>query len=415
MKIKEIKAREILSSNSYPTIETSVILENGVAGTASVPFGASAGKHEAFQLLDGDKDRYGGYGVLNAVNTVENTISPALSGCELKQKEIDAKLIELDGSERKEKLGGNTILSVSLASIRAKSVENKLPLFKQIKEEYELSYKSDGLPMPMAVMIEGGKHADKSTDFQEYIATVTGKMPVKEAVCAFVEIYLKLGKMLKESGYNINVGSEGAYAPFGIDSNYKPLEQIFQAIREAGYEEKVKISMDPAASEFYFDGKYVLKVENRSLSGSELVNYYEEMVNNFPIYSIEDGHDQDDWNSWKEMYDRFKGKLLIVGDDLTVTSKDRLRLAIEKDVINAIIIKPNQVGTLTETIDTIKIAKSENIKIVVSHRGGGETIDTFIIDLAAAVGADFVKVGPSRGERVVKYNRLMEIGEKLGL
>jgi enolase len=413
VKIKSIKAREILSSGSYPTIETEVILENGVSGTASVPFGASAGKYEAHQLLDNDENRYSGFGMKIAVGNVNDVISPALLGMEFDQRLIDETMIRLDATDRKEKLGGNAILSVSLSVIRAKANANGLELYEQISTEYGLEKGDMKIPMPMAVMIEGGKHADNSTDFQEYIVSAMKGMNADEAVRAFVEIYLKLGKSLKALGYNINVGSEGAYAPFGIDSNYKPLEYINQAIIDSGYEGKVKISMDPAASEFYREGQYILDVEKRSLSGLELIGYYENMLNSFPIFSIEDGHDQDDWDSWKQMYDKFKDKILIVGDDLTVTNKSRLQLAIERDTINAIIIKPNQVGTLTETIETIKLAKEHDYETIVSHRGGGETTDTFIIDLAVAVGADFVKVGPSRGERVVKYNRLMQIEEKL--
>ena len=415
-KIKTIRAREILSSGAYPTIETIVTLESGITGIASVPFGSSAGRYEALTLLDGDPARYGGRGMLQATHNVNNVIAPEIVGTDtFDQKDIDAQLIALDETPRRENIGGNSILSVSLACARAACKAWALPLYQYIRETYSLAGEKPYLPKPMMVVIEGGCHADDSTDLQEYMVGIRADMDSRDAVRAGIEIYHTLGKVLKAHGYPINVGLEGAYAPAGIPSNKEPLIYIHKAIVDAGYEpmDEVAIALDPAASEFYSDGSYRLEREDRTLSAEQLIRYYEELVREFPIFSIEDGFGEDDWDSWTLLNERLGQSVMNVGDDLTTTNVTRLQKAIDLKAINAILIKPNQVGTLTETVEAVTLAKKHGLKVIVSHRGGGETTDTLIIDLAAAVSADFVKVGPSRGERVVKYNRLMEIDEEV--
>ena len=415
-KIKAIRAREILSSGAFPTIETAVTLESDITGVASVPFGSSAGRYEALTLLDGDPARYGGRGMLKSTYNVNNVIAPAIVGTEVfDQKGIDAQLIALDATARRKHLGGNSILSVSLACARAASASRAVPLYKYIQETYGLAGEVASLPKPMMVVIEGGRHADDSTDLQEYMVAVRAGMNSRDAVRAGIEIYHTLGKVLKAQGYAINVGLEGAYAPAGIPSNKEPLIYIQEAIVDAGYQpmNEVAIALDPAASEFYKDGSYRLDRENRSLSAEQLIHYYEELVGEYPIFSIEDGLGEDDWDSWTVLNERLGQRVMNVGDDLTTTNVTRLQKAIDLKAINAILIKPNQVGTLSETVEATTLAKEHGLKVIVSHRGGGETTDTLIIDLAVAVSADFVKVGPSRGERVVKYNRLMEIDEEI--
>lgn len=415
-KIKTIRAREILSSGAFPTIETIVMLENGITGIASVPFGSSAGRYEALTLLDGDPARYGGRGMLKSTYNVNNVIAPAIVGTEVfDQIGIDAQLIALDATPRRERLGGNSILSVSLACARAACAARVEPLYKYIQKSYGLAGGTASLPKPMMVVIEGGCHADDSTDLQEYMVGIRADVNSRDAVRAGIEIYHTLGKVLKAQGYAINVGLEGAYAPAGIPSNKEPLIYIQEAIVDAGYEpmDEVAIALDPAASEFYRDGSYRLERENRTLSPEQLIHYYEELVSEYPIFSIEDGLGEDDWDSWALLNERLGQRVINVGDDLATTNVTRLQKAINLKAINAILIKPNQVGTLSETVEATTLAKEHGLKVIVSHRGGGETTDTLIIDLAVAVSADFVKVGPSRGERVVKYNRLMEIDEEV--
>ena len=392
------------------------MLENGITGIASVPFGSSAGKYEALTLLDGDSARYGGRGMLRSIHNVNNVIAPAIVGTDVfDQIGIDAQLIALDATPRRERLGGNSILSVSLACARAACAARAVPLYKYIQQTYRLADKKVSLPKPMMVVIEGGCHADDSTDLQEYMVGIRADVNSRDAVRAGIEIYHTLGKVLKAQGYAINVGLEGAYAPAGIPSNKEPLIYIQEAIVDAGYEpmDEVAIALDPAASEFYRDGSYRLERENRTLSAEQLIYYYEELVSEYPIFSIEDGLGEDDWDSWALLNERLGQRVINVGDDLTTTNVTRLQKAINLKAINAILIKPNQVGTLSETVEATTLAKEHGLKVIVSHRGGGETTDTLIIDLAVAVSADFVKVGPSRGERVVKYNRLMEIDEEV--
>ena len=391
------------------------MLENGITGIASVPFGSSAGKYEALTLLDCDPARYRGRGMLRSIYNVNNVIAPAIVGTEVfDQIGIDAQLIALDATSRRERLGGNSILSVSLACARTACAAQAVPLYKFIQETYGLGGGVASLPKPMMVVIEGGCHADDSTDLQEYMVGIRADVNSRDAVRAGIEIYHTLGKVLKAQGYAINVGLEGAYAPAGIPSNKEPLIYIQEAIVDAGYEpmDEVAIALDPAASEFYRDGSYRLERDNRTLSAEQLIRYYEELLSEYPIFSIEDGLGEDDWDSWTLLNERLGQRVINVGDDLTTTNVTRLQKAIDLKAINGILIKPNQVGTLSETVAATTLAKEHGLKVIVSHRGGGETTDTLIIDLAVAVSADFVKVGPSRGERVVKYNRLMEIDEE---
>ncbi|MDP2683432.1 MAG: phosphopyruvate hydratase [bacterium] len=413
-KIKSIIAKEILTSGGTPTVEVKVELDSGHTGQASVPFGVSAGIHEAYTLIDKDPKRYNGQGMLKACNNINTTIADKLVGLDvLKQEKIDKTLIDLDGTPNKQKLGGNSILAVSLACARAGAASKNKELFQYIRDTYKLPFKKFDLPKPMMVVMEGGKHADNSTDFQEYCYSVSGAPSIREAVRWGEEAYHALKIVLKDRGLNTNVGNEGAFAPSGIDSNEKPLEMMVEAIEKAGYEpgKDIMISLDPATSEVYNQEqkKYILKQEGTGLSSDQMIGLFNDWINKYPILSIEDGLAEDDWSGWQEFYKNAGDKIKIIGDDLTVTNKDRVQKAIELKAINAVLIKLNQIGSLTETIETIMLGKSENFWNVVSHRGGGETNDSFMIDLAVAVNAEYVKVGPSRGERTSKYNRLMEI------
>ena len=415
-KIATLQAREILSSGSFPTIEVCCILKDGSEGRASVPFGVSAGVHEVFTLFDEDKKRYDGKGMQKAVSNVNSIISKSLTGIEANdQRKIDETLIRIDGTASKKKLGGNAILGVSLAVARAASVSNNLPLYKYIRKSFSIPLKAFILPHPMMVVIEGGVHADNSTDLQEYMVSPFGRGSVKENVRCGIEIYSSLKKILRSKGYSVNVGNEGAFAPSGMPDNEMPLKLIEEAIRSAGYQpgKDAGISLDPAVSEIFSNGKYDLSKEGKKFSSKELIDYFSGWVNKYPVITLEDPLHEDDWENWPSITSRLGKKILIVGDDLTVTNPKRLRKAIELKAINAILIKLNQIGTLTETVDCCMLANKNGIKTIVSHRGGGETNDTFMIDLAVAVNSAFVKVGPSRGERVEKYNRLMEIEDKL--
>jgi enolase len=416
--IKKIEAREILSTSAQPTLEATVTLEDGACASASVPYGTSAGKHEAVTLLDKDPKRYKGKGMLKAAANVNEIIAPKMKGVDAaSQREVDRRLVALDPTPRREQLGGNAILSVSLASARAAAVSQCIPLYRHIREAYCLQDRDYALPHPMVVEIEGGQHADNSTDFQEFLVGVIKNRGGRENVRAAMETYLYLKPILKSKGFNTNVGTEGAYAPAGIKSNEHPLGYLEEAMKAAGYEpgRDLGIAMDPASSEFFKDGVYNLECEGKKLTSEEMIDYYENLVGRYEIFSLEDGLAEDDWDAWPALKSRLGGKIMIMGDDITVTNVERLQKAIDLDAINSILIKPNQVGTLSETIEAMELARKHGIKTIVSHRGGGETTDTFIIDLAVAAGAQFVKVGPSRGERVVKYNRLMEIADELGL
>lgn len=416
MKITKIVAYEILASGGYPTVEVKVTLDTGSIGIASVPYGASAGTHEATVLTDGDTTRWNGQGNLKAVSNILNEIYPAIANIPAEnQVDIDTAMIQLDGTPNKARLGGNAILAVSLAIARAAANANRLPLYRYLMQTYNLNTDLSKLPQPMVVIIEGGKHADDTTDFQEFCVTAKEQGSVAENVRRALETYHQLKKILKENKLSTNVGNEGAFAPNGIPTNEAPLEYIVEAIKRAGYTpgKELGISIDAAASEF-FTGNYALQLENRQFTGEELINFYAEWLDKYSFVSLEDMLSEDDWDNWVKLNQLLKSKgIKHIGDDLTVTNIGRLRKAIELDAISGIIIKPNQIGTLSETIACCKIANEHNLVTITSHRGGGETNDHFIADLAVAVGSGFVKVGPTRGERVSKYNRLMEIEREL--
>lgn len=417
MKIKSIKAYEILASGGYPSVECQVELESGEVGTASVPYGASAGTHEATVLNDEDAERYSGKGMLKAVENIQNRIAPEIIGLNANdQRAIDEKMVEIDGTENKAELGGNAILAVSLAVAKAAAKSQEKPLYLHIRDIFETGVNFETLPNPMVVVIEGGKHADDSTDLQEYCITGIGEYGPTENIRHALESYHALKKVLKSENLSTNVGNEGAFAPNGIPNNESPFKYIVQAIENAGYKPGVDlgISIDAAASEFYKDGKYHLSIEDRSLTAEELTAYYKTWFEKYPIVTVEDMHDEDDWDAWVNfMKVCNEMKVDLIGDDLTVTNIKRLQKAIDLNAINSILIKLNQIGSLTETVDTCMLAKEHHMFSVPSHRGGGETNDTSMVDLAVAVGGKFIKVGPSRGERVAKYNRLMEIEREL--
>lgn len=413
MKITHINAYEILASGGYPTVEVEVTLEDGSIGRASVPYGASAGTHEATVLNDGDETRYNGKGVLKAIANVKDIIAPKVMEMDaFSQREIDQQMVKLDGTPNKAKLGGNAILAVSLAVAKAASMSKGLPLYQYIRDYYQTGEDFSVLPQPMVVVIEGGKHAHETTDLQEYCISALGEGSPTENIRKVLESYHQLKKVLKQENLSTNVGNEGAFAPNGIPTNQSPFEYITKAIKNAGYKagEDLAISIDAAASEFYKDGQYSLSIENKTLSSSELSNHYRSWLEKYPIETLEDMHDEDDWDAWiefKKICDQHN--VALIGDDLTVTNIERLQKAINVNAISAILIKLNQIGSLTETVDTCMLAKKNGLMTTTSHRGGGETNDAAMVDVAVAVGSRFIKVGPTRGERVSKYNRLMEI------
>jgi enolase len=413
MKIASIVAHEILASGGYPTVEVLVTLDNEVVGRSSVPYGASAGSHEATVLVDGDESYYGGKGVQKALANVVDKIFPVVKDIDPQdQRAIDQAMIDLDGTPNKANLGGNAVLAVSLAVARAVAQTQNKPFYEYIRDTYQTGVDFSELPQPMVVVIEGGKHADDTTDLQEYCITAVGQDSVAENVRKAMESYHALKQVLKKNNLSTNVGNEGAFAPNGIPNNEAPFGYIVEAIEQAGYKpgEDLAISIDAAASEFYKDGKYHLEVENRVLSAAELIDYYESWLQKYPIASYEDMLDEDDWDNWVKLNQVTKKyDIEHIGDDLTVTSIERLQKAIDLDAMSSILIKLNQIGTLTETVDTCMLARKNKMMTVPSHRGGGETNDTSMVDLAVAVGSKFIKVGPTRGERICKYNRLMEI------
>lgn len=419
-KIKSVSAREILASGGAPSLEAKVILESGAEGVASVSYGASAGSREAVVLLDKDPERYEGKGMLKAEENVEKIIGPALLGMEAsRQEEIDEKMISMDGTKDKSRLGGNAILAVSMAVARAQAEDEKMPLWKYLKKTFSLPSEVK-LPKPMMVMIEGGKHANNTTDLQEYLVSMMGERPAKENVRMGMEIYMELRRILEREELSTNVGNEGAFAPEGIENNEKAIEYLVEAIKAAGYVPGVDagISLDAAASEF---GKkkengeleYTLKVEKRKLSSEELIEYFASWIEKYPFVSWEDMLSEFDWESWPKMVESVAGRFPIIADDLTVTNKETWKEAIEKKAATAILIKLNQAGSVTETIECCRLAMEKGLWTVPSHRGGGESDDTFMVDLAVAVNSEYIKVGPTRGERVEKYNRLMEIEEDI--
>ena len=410
-KIVDIKAREILDSRGNPTLEADVILESGVIGSAMVPSGASTGEREAIELRDGDKNRYLGKGVLNAINNVNTEIRAAIVGMDANdQAAIDNAMIALDGTDNKARLGANAILSVSMAVAHAAAKEAGVPLYRHLNKSGKFI-----MPVPMMNIINGGSHADNSVDLQEFMILPVGAPTFREAIRYGAEVFHNLAKVLKAKGLATTVGDEGGFAP-NLSSNEEAIEVILEAIEKAGYKAGVDIflGMDAAASEYYKDGKYVLSAENRSFTSVEMNDFLAAWVEKYPIISIEDGLDQNDWAGWKDQTEKLGGKIQLVGDDLFVTNPKILKEGIEKGIANSILIKVNQIGTLTETLAAVSMAHAAGYTAVMSHRSG-ETEDTTIADLAVATGTGQIKTGSlSRSDRVAKYNRLMKIEEELG-
>ena len=413
VEIVDVVARQILDSRCFPTVEVEVYLEDGTMGRAAVPSGASTGIYEAVELRDGDKDYFMGKGVLKAVENVNDTIGEELIGCNVfDQTYIDKMLIELDGTSNKGKLGANAILGVSLAVAQAAANYLGIPLY-----QYVGGVNAKVLPVPMMNIINGGSHADNSVDLQEFMIMPVGFNSFDKAVQACGEIYHSLKKTLNDKGYSTGVGDEGGFAP-NLGSNREALELIVEAISKAGYEpgKDVMLGLDVAATEMYDKETklYDLKHEGKKLTAEEMVDLYEDWATNFPIITIEDGLDEEDWDGWKVLTDRLGKKIQLVGDDLFVTNTERLERGIEAGVANSILIKVNQIGTITETLDAIEMAKRAGYTAVISHRSG-ETEDTTIADLAVAVNAGQIKTGaPSRTDRVAKYNQLLRIEETVG-
>ena len=423
MKIKTIVAREILDSRGNPTVEADVTLNDGSFGRAAVPSGASTGSHEAVELRDGDKKRYGGKGVLKAVENVNSTIAEALKGREFDQKSLDKEMISLDGTSNKAKLGANAILAVSLAFAKATAVANKEELYQYFNgissfggtDEKKKTNPEMTLPVPMMNIVNGGKHAENSADIQEFMVVPRGFPNFKEALRAGDEIFFALKEILHEKKQPTTVGDEGGFAP-SLSSNAEALDLIMEAISNAGYSagKSVFLALDAAATEFYKDGKYSLQRDNKIISSAEMISWYEELVDKYPIISIEDGLAEDDWSGHEEMTKRLDGKIQLVGDDLFVTNIDRLREGIERHAMNSILIKLNQIGTVTETLETMALAARAGYKCVISHRSG-ETEDTTLADFTVGTGAGQIKTGSlSRTERVAKYNQLLRIEEQFG-
>jgi enolase len=411
MKIKSISAREIIDSRGNPTIEVEVSLDNGASGKAAVPSGASTGKYEALELRDGDKKRYGGLGVLTAIDNVVKIIQPTVRGFDVSsQEKLDNKLIELDGTPDKSRLGANAILGVSMAAAHAAANSANKPLYRYIGGEAAIT-----LPVPMMNILNGGKHAENSTDLQEFMVMPTWAGSFSQALQMGCEVYQSLKKVIRQKKLNTNVGDEGGFAP-SLPSNKEAVELILMAIEIAGYKpgSDCHIAIDAAASSFYQDGKYVLEREGKTLSGSEMVDFYADWVSKYPIISIEDGLDEDDWESWALLTQKLGKKVQLVGDDLYVTNVNRIRQGITVNASNSVLIKVNQIGTLTETLAAIEMARKAGWTAVISHRSG-ETEDTTIADLSVAWNSGQIKTGaPCRSERVAKYNRLLGIEKELG-
>lgn len=410
-KITNVIGREILDSRGNPTVEADVILSSGVVGRASVPSGASTGSREALELRDGDKNRFFGKGVLKAVGHVNNELRSVLIGADpMQQSEIDHKMIELDGTESKTNFGANAILAVSMAVARAAATEKNLPLYR---------YLGDGpysMPVPMMNVLNGGAHADNNVDVQEFMILPVGAPSIREAIRYGAEVFHHLKQVLKKKGMNVAVGDEGGFAP-DLRSNEEALESICEAIESAGYRlgEDICLGLDVAASELYENGRYTLKSENHSYTSEEFVDYLANWVKKYPLITVEDGLAEGDWAGWKVMTEKLGDKIQLVGDDLFVTNTKIFQRGIKEGVCNAILIKLNQIGTLTETLDAIKMAKDAGYSAVVSHRSG-ETEDTIIADLVVARATGQIKTGSlCRTDRVAKYNQLMRISEVLGV
>ena len=408
--INDIFAREITDSRGNPTIEVEVFLEDGTVGRAAVPSGASTGVHEAVELRDGDKSRYLGKGVLKAVDNVNTIISPELIGFDATdQAGIDLLMIDLDGSANKGKLGANAILGVSMAVAKAAAQSLGLPLY-----QYLGGFNAKELPVPMMNILNGGEHADNNVDIQEFMIMPVGAPTFREALRMGAEVYHSLKAVLKGRGLNTAIGDEGGFAP-NLSSNEEALKVIIEAIEKAGYKpgEDIFLAMDVASSKIYQDGKYNLAGEGITKTAAEMVAFYEELVAKYPIISIEDGMAEDDWEGWKLLTEKLGDKIQLVGDDLFVTNTKRLKMGIDQDIANSILIKVNQIGTLTETFETIEMAKRAGYTCVISHRSG-ETEDATIADIAVAVNAGQIKTGaPTRSDRIAKYNQLLRIEEEL--
>ncbi len=406
-KIKDIKAREILDSRGNPTVEVDVLLESGAKGRAAVPSGASTGSKEALELRDNDPKRYQGKGVIKAVNNVNTIIKGTLIGLESSnQRQIDETMINLDGTENKTNLGANATLGVSLAVLKATAKEKNIPLYKYFGDEISL-------PRPMMNILNGGAHADNNLDFQEFMIIPNAKN-FKETLRIGSEVFHTLKKVLKENGFNTGVGDEGGFAP-NLNTNEEALDMLMEAIKEAGYTpgKDVNFALDVAASEFYEDGIYNLKGANKKLTSNELVDYYQTLIDKYPIISIEDPVDEEDWKGFRKMTEKYGDKIQLVGDDLFVTNIKYLQKGIDNKAGNAILIKLNQIGTFTETLETINLAKENGYKTIISHRSG-ETEDVTIADLAVALNLGQIKTGSlSRSERTAKYNELLRIEEDL--
>jgi enolase len=410
--IREIRAREILDSRGDPTIEVDVTLRGGAFGRAAVPSGASTGAHEAIELRDGDPKRYGGRGVLQAVANVNGVIAAKLKDADAaNQAAIDVTLIAMDGTESKSKLGANAMLGVSLAAAHAAAAANGVALYRYLNAGAQV------LPVPMMNVLNGGKHADSSVDMQEFMIIPHGAANFAEAIRMGAEVFHALAAVLKKHGHSTNVGDEGGFAP-NLRNNEEPIESIMEAVVRAGYQpgKHLSIALDPASSEFYENGKYVFARSDKKARGAdEMVRLYADLIGHYPILSIEDGLAEDDWSGWQLLTRELGGRTQLVGDDLFVTNPRRLERGIAEKVANSILIKPNQIGTLSETIQAVEIARTAGYTTVISHRSG-ETEDTTIADLAVATGAGQIKTGSmSRGERTAKYNRLLRIAEELGV
>jgi enolase len=410
--ISKIHAREVLDSRGNPTVEAEIALADASKGRAIVPSGASTGEHEAVELRDGDKQRYMGKGVLKAVENVNTRISKALAGMDIgDQRALDQKMIELDGTDNKSRLGANAILAVSMAAARAAATSSKQPLY-----QYLGGVGANLLPLPMMNILNGGAHADNNVDFQEFMVMPVGASSFSEALRWGVEVFHALKGVLKKRGYNTAVGDEGGFAP-SVKSNVEAIEVVLEAIQQAGYKpgKEIAIALDPAASEFYQDGKYVFKKSDKSAKSSdEMIRFWAKWVQDYPIVSLEDGLSEEDWDGWAALTKEVGGKIQLVGDDIFVTNIEFLQKGIDKHVANSILIKVNQIGTVSETLDATDLARRNGYTSVISHRSG-ETEDTFIADLAVATGAGQIKTGSaSRTDRIAKYNQLLRIEEELG-
>lgn len=418
MKIAKIKARQILDSRGNPTIETDLILEDGISGRASVPSGASTGSNEALELRDKDPKNYLGKSVLEAVSNVNEKIGSILINSDIRdQNELDQKMIELDGTENKSHLGANAILSVSLAFAKACAISQRIPLYKHINNLLGIQ-KQMCLPYPMMNVINGGAHADFASDIQEFMIVPIGASSFAQCLKIGSEVFHTLKRILKENGYETTVGDEGGFAPKAKNGNKENLNLIAEAVTKAGYQlgEDVVFALDIAASEFWQDGNYALKAENKNLNTKEMIEYVKNLLNEYPIFSIEDPLSEDDWQGWSALTSQIGGSnnIQIVGDDLLVTNTRFLQKAIDEKACNAILVKVNQIGTLTETINAVKLAYSAGFKAIISHRSG-ETEDTTISHLAVGLGTGQIKTGSlSRSERIAKYNELLRIEEELG-